>query len=133
MLRILIGGVGRKEGVGLTDFGILVLETDGSIAKNDTLKSASPVADQFKGVHSVFDCTLSDVVGSCEFLDYHLSQRPSSAVCNTCLNLSVCGGGMPSHRFSKERGMANPSVFCADQYYLIDRMRRRLSRGTAVA
>ena len=33
MIRILIGGVGRKEGVGLNDYGILVFETDGSITK----------------------------------------------------------------------------------------------------
>jgi uncharacterized protein len=133
MLRIIIGGVGRKEGVGLTDYGILVFETDGTIAKNDTLKSASPLADQFKIVHSAFDCTLSDVVNSGEFLEYHLSQRPSSAICKTCQNLSICGGGMPSHRFSKERGTENPSVFCADQCYLIDRMRWQLTQRTVAA
>lgn len=133
MLRILIGGAGRKEGVGLTDYGILVFETDGTITKNDTLKSASLDADQFSSLHSVWNCTLSDFVMSDEFFEYHLSQRPSSSDCKTCLNLSVCGGGMPSHRFSKERGLMNPSVFCADQCYLIDRMRWQLSRRMAVA
>lgn len=133
MLRILIGGVGRKEGVGLTDYGIIVFETDGTITKNDTLKSASVYADQFAEVHSVFNGSLSDFVASDEFFEYHLSQRPSSSVCKECSNLSVCGGGMLSHRFSKERGLANPSVFCADQCYLIDRMRWQLSRRMAIA
>ena len=133
MLKILIGGVGRKEGIGLTEYGILVVETDGTVAKNDTLKSASPFADQFRNHHSVFDSVLSDVVKSAEFLEYHLSQRPTCSTCNMCSNLNVCGGGMPSHRFSKQRGLANPSVFCADQYYLIDRMRWHLAQRKVAA
>jgi len=128
MLKLLIGGVGQKEGVGLTDYGIIVFETDGTIAKNDTLKSASPFADQFQVDRSVFNSSLSDIVESAEFLEYHHSQRPTSGICLACPNLHVCGGGMPTHRFSTETGLANPSVFCADQTYLIDRMRWHLSR-----
>jgi uncharacterized protein len=133
MLRILIGGTGRKEGVGLTDYGILVFETDGTISKNDTLKSASPFADQFQSIDSIFDCALPEIISSPEFLEYHLSQRPACSTCSTCPNLRVCGGGMPPHRFSKENGMANPSVFCSDQTYLIDRMKWHLSRRVAAA
>ena len=133
MLRILIGGTGRKEGVGLSAYGILVIETDGTISKNDTLKSASPFADQFRSAQSISNCALSKVVGSDEFLEYHLSQRPTSQTCKTCSNLHVCGGGMPAHRFSKTNGIANPSVFCSDQTYLIDRMRRHLSQRMAAA
>jgi uncharacterized protein len=47
MIKLLLGGVGMKEGVGLTDFGILVIEIDGSVKKNDTLKS-SPLGDGFE-------------------------------------------------------------------------------------
>ena len=133
MIRILIGGVGRKEGVGLNDYGILVFETDGAITKNDTLKSASASADQFNGSPSAFNCSLSDFVSSNGFLEYHQSQYPASTICKTCSYLSVCGGGMPAHRFSKERGLANPSVFCADQRNLIDRMRWQIARRAVAA
>jgi uncharacterized protein len=33
MMKLLLGGVGVKEGVGLTDYGILVIDTDGSVKK----------------------------------------------------------------------------------------------------
>jgi uncharacterized protein len=30
LMRLILGGEGRKEGVGLTDYGIIVIDTDGS-------------------------------------------------------------------------------------------------------
>ena len=47
MLRLIMGGKSNKEGVGTTDYGILVIDTDGSINKNDTLKVARKAADRF--------------------------------------------------------------------------------------
>jgi uncharacterized protein len=60
-------------------------------------------------------------------------QHPSSAVCQSCPDLAICGGGMPAHRWRKENGFDNPSVFCADQQFLIDRMRQWISRHQAAA
>ncbi len=31
--------MGIKEGIGVTDFGIAVIDTDGTVTKNDTLKN----------------------------------------------------------------------------------------------
>ena len=42
MLRILLGGSSTKEGLGTDNFGIVIIDTDGSFTKNDTLKSAYP-------------------------------------------------------------------------------------------
>ena len=42
MMKLLLGGGGAKEGVGLTDYGILVIDTDGTVKKNDTLKKFAP-------------------------------------------------------------------------------------------
>lgn len=131
MIRILIGGASRKEGVGTAEYGILVIETDGTIAKNDTLKSISGSADQFDLKRSVVSSDLTDFVNSNEFFAYHQSQRPSAPTCQKCPHLAVCGGGMPSHRFSKERGLSNPTVFCADQQHLIERIKWHISKRIA--
>ena len=40
MVKLVLGGTGTKEGVGLNDYRMLVIDTDGSITKNDTLKSS---------------------------------------------------------------------------------------------
>ena len=40
LVRLVLGGTGTKEGVGLTDYRMLVIDTDGSITKTDILKSS---------------------------------------------------------------------------------------------
>lgn len=133
MLRLLLGAPGQKEGVGLTDFGIFVVETDGSVSKNDTLKVATGGADRFVSRWSVLQDDLVEVVRSPEFRDYHRQQMPRCATCVACPDLAVCGGGMTAHRWSASRGFDNPSVFCADQRYLIGHMRRHLATARAAA
>jgi uncharacterized protein len=133
MLKLLLGGEARKEGVGLNTYGILVIDTDGSVNKNDTLKSAFRAADQFSNEWSVQTHDLRVIVNSTEFAAYHHSQRPAAPVCLACPNLKVCGGGMPAHRWSRENGFANPSVFCADQQYLVALMRQYLTRYNLAA
>lgn len=133
MVKLLLGGAARKEGVGVSDYGIVVIDTDGTISKNDTLKSTANAADEFAQGWSVMRDCLADVVDTKEFSAYHASQRPSSATCRSCDKLAVCGGGMPTHRFSAERGLDNPTVFCADQKLLIDRLREWLAPHTDIA
>jgi uncharacterized protein len=126
MMKLILGGSGLKEGVGLTDFGIAVIDTDGSITKTDTLKSSAP-GDRFEEPWSVHTHELGDVVLSEEFSYYHSQQRPTSQVCLGCPELNVCGGGMLTHRYDEQSGYENPTVFCADQKLVIERMREVLA------
>jgi len=121
IMKLLLGGSGVKEGVGLTDFGIAVIDTDGSITKTDTLKSSTP-GDRFDELWSVHTHELAEVVQSPAFRYYHDQQRPTAAECRACPQLSVCGGGMLTHRYDDENGYDNPTVFCADQKLLIAHM-----------
>lgn len=123
MLRLLLGGRSVKEGVGTTDYGILVVEPDGSVDKNDTLKVAGAGADRFECRWSVFDHGFDEILGSAEFMAYYRQQRPLSSTCASCPDLGICGGGMVAHRWSSARGYDNPTVFCADQRHVIARMR----------
>lgn len=127
MMRIILGGQGRKEGVGLNDYGILVIETDGSITKNDTLKVAHRAADRFERTASVLDGGLSAFLASADVETYHSLQHPTSPICAACQDLAVCGGGMAAHRWSDDNGFGNPTVFCEDQKLLIASMRRLLA------
>ncbi len=47
IIRLALGGIGIKEGIGITDFGIAVIDTDGTVTKNDTLKSSYKCSDRF--------------------------------------------------------------------------------------
>lgn len=126
MIKLTLGGRGQKEGIGVSDYGIVVIDTDGSINKNDTLKSTVDGADSFGTPWSVLNDRLSDVVATGEFRAYHEAQRPTSSICSACPDLHICGGGMPTHRWSDDKGLDNPTVFCADQRLLIARIREHL-------
>ncbi len=131
IIKLVLGGFGTKDGVVLTDYGVLVIDTDGSIAKNDTLKSAFNGADRFIQNWSVFTHSLSEVFNSDEYAEYHATQQPSSPICLSCPELQVCGGGMTLHRWRDDNGYDNPSVYCADQKLLIGQVRQKLAKMQA--
>ena len=132
MLKLLIGGGATKEGIGLSDFGILIFDTDGSITKNDTLKSAYDGADRFATNWKVGGRQILDLLNSEEYRQYHNLQKPTSPACLGCPELQICGGGMTVHRWNDRNGYDNPIVYCADQLLLISNMRNRLKqRGMA--
>jgi uncharacterized protein len=129
MLRLLFGGISYKEGVGETDYGILVVEPDGRITKNDTLKVAHASADRFERPWSILHDELPTVLASASFEEYWRQQRPTSSLCKRCPDLAICGGGMVAHRWSSKRGFDNPTIFCADQRLLIANMRNAIRRA----
>ena len=106
-----------------------ILATDGAVKKNDTLKS-SPLGDTFDPTWTLGCQSLAKIATSPEFTAYHLAQRPSSLICQTCSHLKICGGGMVTHRFKKGSGYDNPTVFCTDQKRLIARMQEHLAPYT---
>ncbi len=127
IIKLVLGGYGTKDGVGLTDYGVLVIDTDGSIAKNDTLKSTFNGADRFAENWSVYTHNLAEVFNSDEYAEYHASQQPSSPICHSCPELRVCGGGMTLHRWRDDNGYDNPSIYCNDQKLLIGKVRQTLA------
>lgn len=126
IIKLLLGGRGIKEGLGEAEYGIAIVETDGTFSKNDTLKSSFNGADKFRESWSVKVNSLADVVQSAEFIQYHDLQQPASQNCKTCPYLRVCGGGMPLHRWKSGTEYVNPSVYCNDQKALISKVASRL-------
>jgi uncharacterized protein len=127
LVKLVLGGTGTKEGVGFTDYKMLVIDTDGSITKNDTLKSSFNGADRFNEPWSVHTHRLSDFIESADFSESVAMQRPSNPTCLACPELNVCGGGMILHRWSDDNGYDNTSVYCADQKLLIGRVRNAVN------
>lgn len=130
MMKVLLGGMGTKEGMGVTDFGILIIDTDGTLMKNDTLKSTYNGADRFEKPTNIKNAKLTEFLKSESFVDYRKLQKPASQKCHSCPLLEVCGGGMILHRWKKENGFENPSVYCADQMYLVGQMKAAIAAFT---
>ena len=127
LVRLLLGGSATKEGMGRDLNAILIIDTDGTVTKNDTLKSTFDGGDRFNELWSVHSHPLQDIVRTAAFREYVEMQHPTNRQCRQCPELSVCGGGMPLYRWSDERGFDNPSVYCADHLLLISHVRRYLN------
>ena len=132
LARLVLGGVSCKEGKGQIPYGVFVIETDGSVAKNDTLKSTKDRNDRFTTSWNVETDRLSNVVKTQEFEAYGQLQLPTSRLCMSCEHLAVCGGGMPLYRWSDEEGFNNPSVYCRDHQKNITHIRRHLQSTGAL-
>ena len=127
MIKLCVGGEGRKEGMGDTAYSILIIETNGEIRKNDTLRSSYDGADSFSSPWNVLSTSIADVLSSEEFTKYAGMQTPTATACRECKLLSVCGGGMPLYRWSSKRGYDNPSVYCYDHAKVIRHVMTRLT------
>jgi uncharacterized protein len=131
ILALSLGVRGSVESLGLAPAGIVVVESDGSIESIDTLRAVEKNAswlglDVFR--HG-FDAVL---------LHPKIRRRIEgigslSATCQECAFVKVCGGGYLPHRFSKETGYLNPSVYCADLMYLIRHVQSSFERMPVTA
>jgi uncharacterized protein len=128
MIKVILGGIVSKEGLGVTDYGILIIDTDGTVMKNDTLKSSFNGADKFLKPVNVKNDRLMDFLKTKEFSDYRKLQKPTNETCINCELLSICGGGMILHRYSNDNGFNNSSVYCSDQKFLIEGIIQTVSK-----
>ena len=126
-IKLCLGGASQKEGRGSGQHGILVIETDGEIRKNDTLRASFEGADRFDGQWNVATTSLSAVLSSPECIAYAGMHAPTCDRCQQCDLLSICGGGMPLYRWSADRGYGNPSVYCHDHTVFIRHAIARLN------
>ena len=110
--KLILGARNQKEGLGLSDFSIAIVDTDGSIAKNDTLKSSYEGADSFEQNWNIATDRLAEIAKTDEYKRYLALQIPSSEICSSCKHLRVCGGGMSLYRWGRGSGYDNPSVYC---------------------
>ena len=79
-IRVLIGGNSIKEGVGEHEYGILVIETDGEIRKNDTLRASFEGVDFFEHRPNVLTHKLESIINSDEYKSYVKSSVPISSI-----------------------------------------------------
>ena len=126
IIKLCLGGVSNKEGRGKDQHGILIVETNGEIRKNDTLRASFEGADQFVSRWNIADTSLGEVLASPEYITYAGMQAPASKRCRNCRLLPVCGGGMPLYRWRTGRGYNNPSVYCHDHAAFIRHVIKRL-------
>ncbi|MEV3870313.1 FxsB family cyclophane-forming radical SAM/SPASM peptide maturase [Streptomyces sp. NPDC049906] len=126
LLALLLGGRAETEGLGLAPVGYAVVETDGAIGRDATLRTTYPGAID-TGLHVLrdpFDRALAAPTGAVP----GPGLAGLSTTCRACPLHRVCGGGHVTHRYRADGSdFANPSVYCPDLAALIGHVGRRLA------
>jgi uncharacterized protein len=124
IMQLLLGGESNSEMVGLAPARMVVVETDGSIEQEDTLKVAfaGATATGLDLIRHAFDeaLLLPGIAAR------QIGLRALAPPCQACSVRRICGGGLYSHRYRAGSGFLNPSVYCADLKALIGHISGRL-------
>ncbi|MFF4850478.1 FxsB family cyclophane-forming radical SAM/SPASM peptide maturase [Streptomyces sp. NPDC001194] len=134
LMALLLGAAPQTEALGLAPVRYAVVETDGSLAQDDTLRTAYRGAAR-TGL-DVWRHTLDELLRHPGVAARQWGADGLCASCRACPLHTVCGGGHYANRYRHDTGFANPSVYCADLTALIGRVRERLAgdvRGLASA
>ncbi|GIJ79838.1 uncharacterized protein SAMN05443287_102639 [Micromonospora phaseoli] len=111
------GGRSGNEWVGLDPADLVVVETDGTWEKVDSLKTAYDGAPA-TGL-SVFTHTVDDVSVLPDIARRQTGLAGLAAQCRGCPVVRQCGGGLFAHRYRAGTGFDNPSAYCVDLKELI--------------
>lgn len=131
IMQLLLGGASDSEVVGVAPARMVVIETDGSIEQEDTLKAAYAGATA-TGLHVARD-RLDAALLLPQVAARQIGARALPAACHACPVGVVCGGGLYPHRYREGSGFLNPSVYCPDLLALIGHVRDRLNADLAAS
>ncbi len=82
---------------------------------------------------NIFDHALDDVRKEPRWQAARDASVNLAAKCQACKFMNACGGGYLPHRFSKQNGYDNPSVYCDDLYTMFETMQSVLERHLYVS
>jgi uncharacterized protein len=124
MLRLLFGYPLSTDNIGGRPVGVVVVETDGGIEPTDAFKCCED------GITKLgLNVRTNEFDDMYRFSMVDVLQRGAPRLCETCQACpvrDVCGGGYMPHRYRRENGFDNPSVYSADLLALISHMRERV-------
>lgn len=112
------------ELLGMAPLGYVIIDTDGSYKQSDALNLAydgCSATGLSVARHAVDE--LLDLPG---IAARQLGRAGLAPECLTCDVVEVCGGGHYGHRYRRETGFRNTSVYCSDMSALIRHVRARL-------
>jgi uncharacterized protein len=123
MMMLLLGGQSNTEAIGGDQPGLVVIETDGSYERTDSLKTTADGA-----AATGMDVENDSLDGVMAGLD---TPSVPAAKCLDCPVFSVCGGGLRAHRY-KDGTFDHPSAYCDDLYAVIRHIQQRVGADLAV-
>ncbi|WP_406442397.1 FxsB family radical SAM/SPASM domain protein [Streptomyces sp. NBC_01613] len=132
IVALLLGGSSRTDAVGLSPITAVVVETDGTIERIDSLKTAFPGAPA-TGL-DVFRNSFDEALRHPRIAVLRAGLDALGEVCRDCPVVRVCGGGNYAHRYAPPTGhFRHPSVHCPDLERIIRHAADRIGEQLSVS
>ena len=131
MVTALLGNDSPTEGVGYKPIELCTVMTDGSVEAHDVLRIAGDGVTQT--TFNIFEHAIDDVRNEPLWKEAREASVNLCEKCRQCRFMNACGGGYLPHRFSKENGYDNPSVYCDDLYATFEHIAAELENHVYVA
>ncbi len=120
MITALLGNDSPTEGVGYKPVELCTIMTDGSVEAHDVLRIAG---DGFtRTTFNIFEHAIDEIRNEPRWKAARDASINLCEKCRQCKFMDACGGGYLPHRFSRNNGYDNPSVYCDDLYSMFDNM-----------
>ncbi|HMA75618.1 MAG TPA: radical SAM protein [Xanthobacteraceae bacterium] len=130
MVSALLGNDAPTEGVGYKPIELCTVMTDGSVEAHDVLRIAGDGITQT--TFNIFEHAIDDVRNEPLWKAAREASISLCEKCRQCKFMNACGGGYLPHRFSKENGYDNPSVYCDDLYATFEHIAAELENRVYV-
>ena len=133
VIRKLLGGNSNNEVFSIDPVSFITISTSGEYQALDALKSVGP--GYYETGKTVFNAEIDEVLNCKNIKPRLVGKNQLAPTCANCNKVKICSGGYFPHRFKKESGFKNPSVYCEDLYYFIsevenDLVRKNFLQGT---
>ncbi len=125
MSRVILGGPSQIEAIGNQPTGYAVVETDGDIESVDVLRICAEGMAR-TGLNVRDDPFQELTRAGLLHRQAIFGGTPLPRGCRDCPESRTCAGGYLPHRWSRQNGFDNPSVWCADLLKLFAHVRERL-------
>jgi uncharacterized protein len=123
-IKLLLGGRAAYDPLGPSPVADIMVESDGTWEPLDTLRICGNGMTR-----TGLDVRTCDVEKIWEVPLYQIgihNQELLSDSCRACAYRPICGGGYLPHRYSRDNGFSNPSIYCADLLAVLGHIRQRM-------
>src|SRR5579862_3633831 len=124
IISALLGSKTGVDALGVHPISEIVIETDGNIQPLDILRTCEngmTTTPYFVSAHGIEEARSSGIIQA-----QLQNQNLLPEKCIICPAYSVCGGGYMPHRYNRQNGFNNESIFCDALYGTINHVYERL-------
>lgn len=125
LLRGILGGETRNEGIGYGPIETLIMLTDGTLEPLDVLRIAGDGSTRTS--KNIKTHTFQDVTSDPVWYEAYVASLNLCNTCKACEYHKACGGGYLPHRWSLEKRYDNVSVYCDDLKDIFDHIWKRVA------